>query len=376
MPLVTLQDVSLRFRGPRVLDGVQLQIDRGERLCLLGRNGEGKSTLLRLIQGELEPDEGQVVRQQGLVTAMLIQEVPRDLAGTVFDAVSAGRRPGHRLLGDYRVETVLSRMGLQPDAQLAAALGRHETSGALGPGPGRRAGRALAGRADQPPRPGRHHLAGRVPPPLCGHAADGDPRPRFPPQAGHADHRARPRPADELVLRLRHVPGPQASGPGGRGRPAGTVRQAAGPGRGLDPPQDRGPADPQSGPRPLVVGHAGDPPPAPRPAGSRQGAAPGGRAIGPAGDRSQGRLASLRRAHDPRGLLHAGDARRPRGDHRSQRLGQDHALADPAGRAGAHRGRRPPRDEPRAGLLRPAPRAVGRREDASKRTSPAAATRW
>jgi ATP-binding cassette subfamily F protein uup len=119
MPLVTLQDVSLRFRGPRLLDGVQLQIDRGERLCLLGRNGEGKSTLLRLIQGELEPDEGQVIRQQGLVTAMLIQEVPRDLAGTVFETVSAGRRPGHRLLGDYRVEKVLSRMGLQPDAQLA-----------------------------------------------------------------------------------------------------------------------------------------------------------------------------------------------------------------------------------------------------------------
>jgi ATP-binding cassette subfamily F protein uup len=119
MPLVTLQDVSLRFRGPRVLDGVQLQIDRGERLCILGRNGEGKSTLLRLIQGELEPDEGQVARQQELVTAMLVQEVPGDLAGTVFDCVSAGRRPGHHLLGDYRVEKVLSRMGLDPGAQLA-----------------------------------------------------------------------------------------------------------------------------------------------------------------------------------------------------------------------------------------------------------------
>jgi ATP-binding cassette subfamily F protein uup len=119
MPLVSLQDVSLRFRGPRVLDGVQLQIDPGERLCILGRNGEGKSTLLRLIQGELEPDEGQVVRQQELVTAMLVQEVPGDLSGTVFDCVSAGRRPEHRLSGDYRVEKVLSRMDLDPQAQLA-----------------------------------------------------------------------------------------------------------------------------------------------------------------------------------------------------------------------------------------------------------------
>ena len=66
MALLSLRDVSLAFGGPRLLDRVDLQIERGERLCLLGRNGEGKSTLLRLIRGEIEPDEGEVIRQQGL----------------------------------------------------------------------------------------------------------------------------------------------------------------------------------------------------------------------------------------------------------------------------------------------------------------------
>ena len=65
MALLSLRNVSLAFGGPRLLDQVELQIEQGERLCLLGRNGEGKSTLLRLIRGEIEPDEGEVIRQQG-----------------------------------------------------------------------------------------------------------------------------------------------------------------------------------------------------------------------------------------------------------------------------------------------------------------------
>src|SRR4051812_41726025 len=91
MALLSLRDVSLSFGGPRLLDGVNLQIERGERLCLLGRNGEGKSSLLRLILGELTPDEGQVIRQQGLKISRLPQEVPtRGRAGTVADEVAEG----------------------------------------------------------------------------------------------------------------------------------------------------------------------------------------------------------------------------------------------------------------------------------------------
>ena len=101
MALVTLRDVRLGFRGPLVLDGVNLTIEPGERVCLLGRNGTGKTSLLRLIQGDIEPDRGEIARQQGLVSAMLPQEVPQGLAGTVFDEVTRGLGPRAELLAEY-----------------------------------------------------------------------------------------------------------------------------------------------------------------------------------------------------------------------------------------------------------------------------------
>ena len=155
MPLVTLQNVSIRFRGPAVLDQVSFAIDPGERIALVGRNGEGKSTLLRLIQGEIEPDEGDVVRAQGIRAALLAQQVPQGLAGTIFDVVATGLGQRGRLLADFHhatvrfaagdaalrrrldelqreldaagawqvqqeVEQVLSRMDLDPEAEVAA----------------------------------------------------------------------------------------------------------------------------------------------------------------------------------------------------------------------------------------------------------------
>ena len=84
MALLSLRDVSLAFGGPRLLDHVDWSIERGERVCLLGRNGEGKSTLLRLVEGQLEADEGEVIRQQGLSIARLPQEVPEGRGGTHF----------------------------------------------------------------------------------------------------------------------------------------------------------------------------------------------------------------------------------------------------------------------------------------------------
>ena len=67
-----------------------LQIERGERLCLLGRNGEGKSTLLRLIRGEIEPDEGEVIRQQGCEFPCLPTGCPREREGKVAEHVAVG----------------------------------------------------------------------------------------------------------------------------------------------------------------------------------------------------------------------------------------------------------------------------------------------
>jgi ABC transport system ATP-binding/permease protein len=119
MALLSLRGVSLAFGGPRLLDGVDLQIERGERVCLLGRNGEGKSTLLRLIDGQLGPDEGEVLRQQGLRIGRLAQEVPEGLGKTVADEVAEGLDDGEgpSAGGDHRVDAVLSRMGLDGEAR-------------------------------------------------------------------------------------------------------------------------------------------------------------------------------------------------------------------------------------------------------------------
>src|SRR3974377_1940476 len=101
MALITLRDVTLAFRGPPILDGVTLTIEPGARVCRLGRNGMGKTTLMRLVQGEIEPDRGEIARQQGLVAAMLPQEVPQGLQDAVFDEVARGLGPRAELLAEY-----------------------------------------------------------------------------------------------------------------------------------------------------------------------------------------------------------------------------------------------------------------------------------
>jgi len=100
MALISLQDISLSFGGAPVLGQVDMQIESGERVCLIGRNGEGKSSLMKLISGEIEPDGGRIVRQQGLRIARLSQEVPGDIAGSVYDVVGGG-------LGD--LQAILAR---------------------------------------------------------------------------------------------------------------------------------------------------------------------------------------------------------------------------------------------------------------------------
>ncbi len=90
MALISLENVSLGFGGPRLFDGINLQIEQGEWLGLLGRNGMGKSTLLKLVNGDINPQDGSVSRQQNLRTAYLPQEVPAGIVGKVFDIVADG----------------------------------------------------------------------------------------------------------------------------------------------------------------------------------------------------------------------------------------------------------------------------------------------
>jgi ATP-binding cassette subfamily F protein uup len=159
MALITLQNVSLSFGGLPVLDRISMQIEPGERVCLVGRNGEGKSSLMRLIAGQQPPDGGRIIRQQGVKIGLLSQEVESTLAGTVYTIVSGGvdqhmflqdrhREISSRLAEDdsealltelaaiehkmetagvwqvrQQIETVLSRLQLDPDRDFAALSG-------------------------------------------------------------------------------------------------------------------------------------------------------------------------------------------------------------------------------------------------------------
>lgn len=101
MALLNLKDIHLAYGGAPLLDGVDLQVEQGERLALVGRNGSGKSSLMRLIAGEILPDGGEVLRTSGLKVARLAQEVSSDQEGTVFDVVAAGLGPVGQWLAEY-----------------------------------------------------------------------------------------------------------------------------------------------------------------------------------------------------------------------------------------------------------------------------------
>jgi len=159
VPLISLDDVSIAYGHLPLLDGAVLQLDAGERVAVLGRNGTGKSTLLQILAGDLPPDTGAVSRQPGLRTARLTQDVPLSVDRTVFDVVAEGLgdvadlvRAYHRAavavahdatraaldtLGrlqhdleeqdgwrlEQRVEMVLSHLGLAADARVDTLSG-------------------------------------------------------------------------------------------------------------------------------------------------------------------------------------------------------------------------------------------------------------
>lgn len=91
--LMSMKNVSLAFGGPSVLENITLSVDRGLRAALTGRNGEGKSTLMKVMAGELEPDTGEIVRANNLKTVYVSQAVPADIPGDdEFNSLSGGKR--------------------------------------------------------------------------------------------------------------------------------------------------------------------------------------------------------------------------------------------------------------------------------------------
>ncbi len=121
MRLITFDDVGFTWRNPPLIDRVQLAIDSGERIGLLGRNGTGKSTLLKLIAGELTPDHGSIRRAPRLRVARLIQEVPGEQHGTIADVLAEG---WHQSTAQPFAEPVAEQSESTGNWELEAALSR------------------------------------------------------------------------------------------------------------------------------------------------------------------------------------------------------------------------------------------------------------
>jgi ATP-binding cassette subfamily F protein uup len=101
MSLFRFEQVSLEFGDQRILTRANFAVEPGERVCLIGRNGAGKSTTLRLITGDLEPDRGEVIRQSGLVISQLAQSLPEAMDMSVHEVVRSGLAGIQALLDEY-----------------------------------------------------------------------------------------------------------------------------------------------------------------------------------------------------------------------------------------------------------------------------------
>lgn len=122
--LLRLDDVSLAFGSRPLLDRISLQVEEGERVCLIGRNGEGKSSLLRLAAALATPDDGEVWIRPGAHVARLAQDLDDVTDATVRHIVAAGVRSGIESWDiDHRIETVCSRLGLDPEVSFASLSG-------------------------------------------------------------------------------------------------------------------------------------------------------------------------------------------------------------------------------------------------------------
>jgi ABC transport system ATP-binding/permease protein len=125
MNILSLNKVSHAFGGPKLLNDASLHIESGDRICLLGRNGAGKSTLMHLINADMPPDAGEIIRNQEIQTAYVPQEFPKQWTGEIhiwlrdilaqhgIDAVQA----------DLQIEQTLSQLDLNPHDKLETLSG-------------------------------------------------------------------------------------------------------------------------------------------------------------------------------------------------------------------------------------------------------------
>ena len=132
MPLLSVENASLAFGHVDLLDKATFQLDAGERVALIGRNGSGKSSLLRAIAGQATLDDGVVWREVGLVTAYVPQESDFDLERDVFATVADGLGNAAQLLVDYHAAMLLVVEDASPAALARLDALQHELEAADG----------------------------------------------------------------------------------------------------------------------------------------------------------------------------------------------------------------------------------------------------
>lgn len=125
MPILSAQNITLRFGGPPLLDNVTFDVEPGDRICLVGRNGEGKSTLLKVLTGEMEANSGDIIKKSGLKITRMIQEIPAHLEGTVRDVVMSGVSTGGAddAVRNSHAEAILGKTGIPADASFDSLSG-------------------------------------------------------------------------------------------------------------------------------------------------------------------------------------------------------------------------------------------------------------
>jgi ATP-binding cassette subfamily F protein uup len=127
MSLIRFDQVSLEFGDQKILTMADLSLEPGERVCLIGRNGAGKSTTFKLITGDIEPDSGDIVKQTGLVVSQLEQSLPFALDLPVHEVVRGGLVDIQKLLDDYhrRSQQELDKEGLRDLEELHKQIDAH-----------------------------------------------------------------------------------------------------------------------------------------------------------------------------------------------------------------------------------------------------------
>ena len=129
MPLLQLRQITLKYGDAPLLDQIDFQVEAGERICLLGRNGAGKTSLMRIITGEETPNEGELILPAETKVTRLIQEIPDDITGTVMEVLHSGLRPDRHeeeWQTDVRLEDLAAEDAFADPSRIFGALGRIE----------------------------------------------------------------------------------------------------------------------------------------------------------------------------------------------------------------------------------------------------------